>query len=204
MAVYFVLGSILVAWGLGVAILGLLRPDFPPDGRAGRVMVVVTVLIVAGTLAALLATTKREHPREEAAAKAAELKAEQKNKSGGAGTAAGTPTPPGSAPGQQPKAKPSPASKGTKVNVTEKEFSIALAGGKSLKAGGYRFEVQNQGQIQHDLTIDGDGVKGAKTPLIAAGKSAELPVELKAGKYTFFCSVPGHEQAGMKVAVTVQ
>jgi plastocyanin len=202
MAVYFVLGSILVAWGLGLAIFGLLRPDFPPDGRAGRVMVVVTVLIVAGTLAALLATTKREHPREEAAAKAAELKAAQKEKPGGPGTAPGTPTPPAA---QQPKAQPPPAaSKGTKVNVTEKEFSIALAAGKSLKAGGYKFEVQNQGQIQHDLTIDGNGVKGAKTPLIAAGKSAELAVDLKAGQYTFFCSVPGHEQAGMKVAVTVK
>jgi plastocyanin len=203
MAVYFVLGSILVAWGLGLAILGLLRPDFPPDGRAGRMMVVVTVLIVAGTMTALLATTKREHPREEAAAKAAELKAAQKEKSGGPATAPGTPTPPGSAP-QQPKAQPPPAKKAKKVNVTEKEFSIALAGGKSLQAGGYTFEVQNQGQIQHDLTIDGDGVKGAKTPLIAAGKSAALPVELKPGKYTFFCSVPGHEQAGMKLEVTVQ
>jgi plastocyanin len=204
MAVYFVLGSILVAWGLGLAILGLLRPDFPPDGRAGRMLVVVTVLIVAGTMTALLATTKREHPRREAAAKAAELEAAQKDKSGGPGTAAGTPTPAGSAPVKQPKAQPPPANKGKKVNVTEKEFAIALTGGKSLKAGGYRFEVQNQGQIQHDLTIDGGGVKGAKTPLIGAGKSAELPVELKAGKYTFYCSVPGHEQAGMKLEVTVQ
>lgn len=204
MAVYFVLGSMLVAWGLGLAILGLLRPDFPPGGRAGRVLVVVTLLIVAGTMTALLTTTKREHPREEAAAKAAELKAEQKDKSGSPGTAPGTPTAPGSAPKQQPKTQPPPAGKGTKVKVTEKEFSIALAGGKSLKAGGYRFDVQNQGQIEHDLTIAGDGVKGAKTPLIAAGQSGELPVELKAGKYKLYCSVPGHEQAGMKLDVTVK
>jgi uncharacterized cupredoxin-like copper-binding protein len=179
MAVYFVLGSLLVAWGLGLAILGLLRPDFPPGGRAGRMLVVITVVIVAGTMAALLATTKREHPRQEAAAKAAELKAEQKHKAPSAG-------------------------KEKKVSVTEKEFSIALAGGKSLKAGGYRFAVRNQGQIQHDLTIDGDGVKGAKTPLISPGQSGELPVELKAGTYKFYCSVPGHEQSGMKLDVTVR
>jgi plastocyanin len=160
--------------------------------------VVVTVLIVAGTMTALLVTTKREHPREEAAAKAAELKAE-KNKAGGPGT----PTPPGAAPQKQPQGQP-PAGKEKKVNVTEKEFSIALAGGKSLKAGGYKFEVRNQGQIQHDLTIDGDGVKGAKTPLISPGQSGELPVELKAGKYKFYCSVPGHEQSGMKLDVTVK
>ena len=74
MAVYFVLGSILVAWGLGLAAFGLLRSDFPPTGSAGRALVGVTVLIVAATLAALLISTDKEHPREEAAAKAAELK----------------------------------------------------------------------------------------------------------------------------------
>jgi uncharacterized cupredoxin-like copper-binding protein len=28
-------------------------------------------------------------------------------------------------------------------------------------------------------------------------------VRLKAGKYKFYCTVPGHEQAGMRVNVTV-
>jgi uncharacterized cupredoxin-like copper-binding protein len=181
MAVYFVLGSILVAWGLGLAIFGLLRSDFPPGGRAGRGLVAVTVVIVAGTLVALIATTEKEHPREEAAAKAAEQKAE----AGKQGT-------------------PSPAGGATKtVNVSEKEFSIALAGGNDLKAGKYKFAVDNTGKIQHDLAIEGNGVKETKTPLIDAGQSKSLQVDLKPGKYTFFCTVPGHEQLGMKVAVTV-
>jgi plastocyanin len=203
MAVYFVLGSILVAWGLGLAILGLLREDFPPGGSAGRALVGVTVLIVAGTLTALLVTTKREHPREEAAAEAAALKEEQKNKSGGPGTAPATPAAPGSAPKEQAPAPAPPKPSGQTVQVTEKEFSIALAGSKSLKAGSYTFDVLNQGKIQHDLTIDGDGVKKKKTKLIDGGKSAKLSVKLKPAKYKFYCSVPGHEQAGMKVNVTV-
>jgi uncharacterized cupredoxin-like copper-binding protein len=40
--------------------------------------------------------------------------------------------------------------------------------------------------------------------LIAAGQSKSLEVDLKPGKYTFFCTVPGHEQAGMKLQVTVK
>ena len=32
----------------------------------------------------------------------------------------------------------------------------------------------------------------------------KLAVALKPGKYKFYCTVPGHEQAGMKVQVTVK
>src|SRR3954468_15923723 len=203
MAVYFVLGSILVAWGLGLAIFGLLRDDFPPSGTAGRLLVGVTVVIVVATLTALLVSTQVEHPREEASAEAAKLKQEeQKDKSGGPGTAPGTATPAGATPEEQPPA-PKPAKPAAqKVPVSEKEFSIALPS-KSLKAGSYTFAVQNQGKIQHDLTIDGDGVKDKKTKLIDGGQSANLSVNLKPAKYRFYCSVPGHEQAGMKVNVTV-
>jgi uncharacterized cupredoxin-like copper-binding protein len=185
MAVYFVLGGILVAWGLGLAIFGLLRADFPPSGQRGRALVGVTVLIVAGTLVALIATTSKEHPREEAAAKAAEAKAETKPSAGTKGT-----TTPAAGPAKT-------------VNVSEKEFSIALAGGKNLKSGKYTFAADNTGKIQHDLAIQGSGIKEAKTPLIDPGQSKSLTVDLKPGKYKFFCTVPGHEQSGMKVDVTV-
>jgi uncharacterized cupredoxin-like copper-binding protein len=190
MAAYYVLGILLVAWGLGLAIYGLTRPDFPPTGSAGRALVGVTVLLVAGTLTTLLLTTEKEHPKEEAAAKAAEAKAETKPAAGPSG--------------QPSPAQGAPAAGGKTVNVSEKEFSIALAGGSSLKAGKYAFAVANVGQIQHDLAIEGNGLNQTKTPLINAGQSKTLPVDLKAGKYKFFCTVPGHEQAGMRVEVTVK
>jgi plastocyanin len=189
MAVYFVLGSILVAWGLGLAVLGLLREDFPPSGRAGRMLVGTTALIVVATLVALLATTEREHPREEAAAEAAEKKAEGEK-------------PGGEAPGGAPPPASAPSVEASTVDVTEKEFSIALAGGNALQPGRYSFAVQNAGKIQHDLAIQGAG-ENVKTPLLDAGQSKDLKANLNPGKYVFFCTVPGHEQAGMKVNVTV-
>jgi uncharacterized cupredoxin-like copper-binding protein len=180
MAAYYVLGILLVVWALGLSAVGLTRADFPPTGRAGRAIVGATVLIVAGTLVALLLVTDKEHPREEAAAKAAE---EKQAAEGG---------PPGAA-----------APEGGKtVKVGEKEFSIALAGGKDLKAGKYTFQVANDGKIQHDLAVEGNGID-EKTPLIDAGQSKKLQVDLKPGKYKFYCTVPGHEQSGMKVDVTV-
>jgi plastocyanin len=202
MAVYYVLGATLVVWGLGLAVFGLLNADFPPSGPAGRALVGTTVLIVVATLTALLLSTSKEHPKEEAAAKAAEQKKSEP------GQAPAQQSPPGATPEEQPSAPsggaPSGKAAAQTVNVSEKEFSIALAGGTSLKAGSYKFAVQNIGKIQHDLAVEGGGLNETKTKLIDAGKSADLAVKLKPGKYTFYCSVPGHEQAGMKVAVTVK
>jgi uncharacterized cupredoxin-like copper-binding protein len=91
-----------------------------------------------------------------------------------------------------------PKAQATTVNVTESEFKIALAS-TTLKAGKITFDVKNAGKIQHDLAIKG----GPKTKLINPGGSAQLVATLKPGKYHLYCTVPGHEQAGMKVDVTV-
>jgi uncharacterized cupredoxin-like copper-binding protein len=179
MAVYYVVGACLVAWGLGLAIFGLLRADFPPAGRPGRPFVLVTVLLVIGTLTALLLSTHKEHPKAEAAAKAKEAKA------------------------QAPATATAPSAGAKSVKVSEKEFSIVLAGGNKLTPGAYTFAVGNTGKIQHDLAIEGSGIKETKTPLINAGQTKDLSVDLKPGTYKFYCTVPGHEQSGMKVEVTV-
>ena len=89
------------------------------------------------------------------------------------------------------------------MKATEKEFSISLAAGNTLTSGKYVFAVQNVGKIQHDLAVQGNG-KEVKTPLLSPGQSKSLPATLNAGKYTLYCTVPGHEQAGMKVDVTVK
>jgi uncharacterized cupredoxin-like copper-binding protein len=89
------------------------------------------------------------------------------------------------------------------VAVTEKEYSVQLAGGPGLGAGKQTFAVTNTGKIQHDLAIEGAGVKETKTPLIDPGKKASLEVDLKPGRYKLYCTVPGHEQLGMKAEVMV-
>jgi uncharacterized cupredoxin-like copper-binding protein len=100
----------------------------------------------------------------------------------------------------QPAATPAPApAKAAKVTATESEFKIALSS-TSVKAGPVTFEAKNAGKIPHDLAIK---ETGDKTKEIAPGSTAELKVTLKSGKYEVYCTLPGHEAAGMKITITV-
>ena len=83
------------------------------------------------------------------------------------------------------------------VHVEESEFKIDTK--TELTAGRITFEVENDGKIPHDLAIKG----GKKTQIIQAGGKTQLVADLKPGKYHLYCSVPGHEAAGMKIDLTV-
>jgi nitrite reductase (NO-forming) len=66
------------------------------------------------------------------------------------------------------------------------------------KAGIYSVEFRNTGTMSHDLTF-ADG-----TQLVAAaGETAKDTVAVPEGGLSFICSIPGHEQAGMKGMVAV-
>src|SRR5205814_2380485 len=92
-------------------------------------------------------------------------------------------------------AKPPAASN---VAVSETEFKITAASTK-FKAGQITFQVKNTGKIPHDLAVK---QIGDKTKLIQPGDSAKLTVTLKPGTYELYCTVPGHEAAGMKQNIT--
>lgn len=189
MSAYFVMGIITVAWAMVLAAIGLTRENFPSSGAGLRVIITVSVLLVAGTLVALFATTKKEHPLREAAEEQAEAAQEREGASGGGEHA----------PAEKPAAKGAPT-----IEASENEYSISLAGGDTVDPGEYTIEVANDGKIDHDLAIEGEGTKGTKTPLIAAGKRGKLTVDLEPGQYKLYCTVPGHEQAGMELDLTVR
>jgi len=85
-----------------------------------------------------------------------------------------------------------------KVKVTAVEFKFTLSPA-TVKPGTVTFTVVNKGKLAHDFKI-----AGKKTPLIQPGKSATLTVTLKAGKYPYLCTVPGHAAAGMKGTFVVK
>jgi len=89
------------------------------------------------------------------------------------------------------------AATATKVTVAASEFKFVLSK-KRVPRGIVTFVVTNRGQTPHDFKI-----KGKKTPLLSAGKSATLRVVFPKGKFPYLCTVPGHAAAGMKGVLTV-
>jgi uncharacterized cupredoxin-like copper-binding protein len=87
------------------------------------------------------------------------------------------------------------------VTVSGTEFAFALTP-SDVNPGVVVFRLENDGQIGHDLAIEGPGVE-EKTPVIDAGETAELEVELAPGDYELYCSVPGHREGGMEVELQV-
>jgi plastocyanin len=67
-------------------------------------------------------------------------------------------------------------------------------------AGRVTIVMTNPAQIEHDVSLQGDG-QGAT---VGQGGISTVSATLKRGRYTYYCSVPGHEQAGMKGTLTVR
>jgi len=89
-------------------------------------------------------------------------------------------------------ADPSGALKFTKSSLT-------------AKAGTVTISFTNSSPVAHNLTVQ----QGTSGPVLGAtptfmGGTKTLKLTLKAGMYTFYCSVPGHRAAGMQGTLTVQ
>lgn len=75
----------------------------------------------------------------------------------------------------------------------------------SASAGDITFNFTNPGTVPHNLTIKGtDGTKIGGSDTVTGKDAPPFKLNLKAGTYTFYCSVDGHEGAGMTGTLTVK
>jgi uncharacterized cupredoxin-like copper-binding protein len=132
-------------------------------------------------------------------------------------TAAGTPcaspvASPSASPMASPQASPSaspmaspascaPAASGTGLQVQAgdlffKPATLALPANTSVT-----ITITNGGALPHNFNIDQLNIH---TPDIAPGQSAQVTVKGAAGTYQYYCSIPGHKQAGMVGTLTIK
>ena len=74
------------------------------------------------------------------------------------------------------------------------------------EAGLVRIEFRNRGSLAHNIVFreaEGAPTAAAENEFLPAGATESYEVELVAGKFGFYCSVPGHEAAGMVGSLVV-
>jgi mono/diheme cytochrome c family protein len=103
----------------------------------------------------------------------------------------------------QPKKGPPIAAKGGKLTIpADPTGALAYTSDKATAPPGQiSIESPNESPIQHNIALKPGGPVG---PVVGTGGNSTFNFTLKAGTYTFYCSVPGHEAGGMKGTLTVK
>jgi plastocyanin len=91
------------------------------------------------------------------------------------------------------------AAKTSVVTMSEREFRPS----EVIAAAGEPIAVHNGGSVGHDLKLRRDGEPVGGTQVVNPGETQQLQVLFDPGDYEMYCSVPGHEESGMKGTFSV-
>jgi plastocyanin len=179
---FFIAAGVLVAWAILVSAAGIRSVHFPTSAIQGRlVMAVSAVLVVfATTMAVVTAKTPPAAPAY--------------NTGASTNGVAPTVTPVSAAPVSGP------------LQLSANAQGALAFSTKALAASSSNVTIEftNKSPLSHNVTIaNAKGQVVGFTPTFDGGTKT-LTLKLPPGSYTFYCSVPGHEQAGMKGTLTVQ
>ena len=171
---FYVMGGILVSWAVVLSAIGLSQADFPGSAGRARAVMAISAVLVLGTVTSAVATSSKPESESHAEAPAAP--------SSGVGGGGGGAT--------------------VKVNADPTGQLKFEQSSLKAKAGKVTIEFDNPSPIDHDVTVTAGQGKLGGTKTVANGKVSAV-VDLKAGDYTFYCSVDAHRQAGMEGKLTV-
>lgn len=182
---FFIAAGVLVLWAILVSAAGIRSVSFPTSALQGRVVMAVSAVLVvfATTMAVVTAKTPPGVHHYDT----------------GAITN-------GVAPTVTPITPVSTAPAGGPLHLAANPQGQLAYTTTALAAGSSHVTIQftNQSPVGHNVTIANakSQVLGS-TPTFTGG-SKTLSLNLPPGSYTFYCSVPGHEAAGMKGTLTVR
>ena len=177
-------GAVTAAWAVVLAALGLSRYEFPGKGAGERLVVAISVLLVVGSIGTAIGTAK------------------QGRRAGEAGAQAAAPSGQGSRPsGEQGQ----PSAAGPKLSLSADPSGQLRFDKSSLqaKAGSVEIVMSNPSPLSHNISLEGAQVN-LHGPTVGQAGTSTVTATLKPGTYTYYCSVPGHREAGMQGTLTVR
>lgn len=196
--VFYIVGLILTAAALVVSFAGLKAKGFPSRASLSGIIALFTVLVVATCgLAVAVARKEQDHRRHEQA-EAAKLAEESKNPTTSDAAEDGAASDDAEQPADTEQPADAAAGAGGTLEIAADASALAYDKTELESAPGeVTINFDNPSPIPHDVVVRGeDGSDIGGTDVITQSKTSAT-VELAAGEYQFYCSVPGHEQAGM-------
>ncbi len=208
---FYIAGGLLVVWALTLSLgIGMRKPDFPGSAAGQRAVVAVSAVLVLAAVSTAVLTSSVPAKGTVPPAQTQELPpvpsvSAPVEQSTGAAAAAPAATAPAATTGTPaPASSPSPGKATSRLALAANPTGLLAYNTKQLsaKAGTVTITMANMAPLEHDVAVaEGSKVLG-QTPVFKGG-TMTLTLKLKPGKYVFYCTVPGHRQAGMEGTLNV-
>jgi plastocyanin len=178
---FYLAGIAFAAWAVILAFLGLSRASFPGGNRGAAAVIGISLLLAATAMGTAIGTGSTEKPEKARPGEAAAARQRA-----------------------APKAPEAPPSGAAPLQLAADPTGQLRFDKKALhaRAGKVTIAFTNASTVGHDVTVAKGPTKLGGTPVITKSKRS-VTLDLKRGSYVFYCSVPGHRQAGMQGRLTV-
>ena len=105
----------------------------------------------------------------------------------------------------QPEVSDKPiAAKAGKLEIPAASAGLAyVANAATAEAGPLTITSPNPATVPHNIALEGGGVNEVG-PVVEKDGVSEIKATVKAGQYTFFCTVEGHREGGMEGQLVVK
>jgi plastocyanin len=213
---FFIFGIALAVSAVVFSLIGLKAKDFP--GKAFPLVVLWFAFLIGGATTFAVLHAKDEDKEKAAKFEEANKEIEKETSSGpfeeggeseGAGSeeteASGEEAEkPGSNKEEGGKAAGASGPGGTlEIAADESELKFDVTE-LETKPGKVTIDFDNPSSIPHNVEVETENSEVLGGTETVASKEVKATVELKPGTYTFFCSVPGHREAGMEGQLVVK
>ncbi len=125
-----------------------------------------------------------------------------------------TPTPGTTAPSESkpPTTTPEPEPNAVSITATDRTTPYGYAPSRKIvKAGELTVQLINKGEDEHDMDMEKVGPGGTpEGPILtmtsapSGGQSTPTTVDVEAGTYRMWCTLPGHAAKGMEATIEVE
>lgn len=175
--------------------------SFPPGNGALAGVIALIAILVVGTTAYAVAYSEDEQSDREHEEAAAEEEQAAEEVAKAPATEGGQAPQPGGAPGGEPAAGPEQ----TLDLTSPADGSLVFEpDGLEATAGTITLAYDNPSPVPHSVAIEDSEGQVLDESDTVSQSATEATAPLAPGQYVFFCTVPGHREAGMEGDLIVQ